>query len=400
MVDTQHLTDREQIIYFFVKTSANKLNKNHYNINFYKKRKSVFIFEKLLNYFNDIPNLVNENLSLKYYHIYNLDSPVLKKSDFINFSSGYAGIVKEQVKVERDLVHRVPIYAMYSKDKTVELIHKILFDKHGCLVSWINDANKIRDKILIASIFHHANNNTLPFKHCIKILTENVSIEDMLCACGTPKDIFQFKLRDTCGKLVCRKSSLSRKSKERGSYKSFLSESARAKKSASLIGRVFTEAHKESIRAAKKQQYTPEYIAQDRQMRIDKGIYKKCAETLRQKILNGEYTPKNNRIRAARIPSKDLNTSYRSRWEEKFHTAHPNLKFEYTRIAYEHENKQHVYIVDFTDVDNRIIYEIKPKQLLSDSMTQSKISAALDWCTCNNYTYKIVTEDDFNFYDK
>ena len=399
MCRPHHLTDREQIIHFFVTTSGNKLNKNHYNINFYKKRESTHIYKILTEYFNDIPQLAAESITLKYYHIFNIRAPILKKEDFINFAKGYAGKTHKQKNVDRDIVNHISKHALYSKNKTIELIHSKLFDKRKKLITYINDANRIRDKVLIASIFFHADNDTLPFKHCLKILIDDAPIDKLVCSCGKPKIIYQFKIRNTCTDVKCRREFLSKQCKERDSYKSFLSESARRKKSVSLTGRVFSETHKQNIKLAKKLQYSEEYKAIDKQMRVYKGIYKKAATTLKQKILNGEYTPTNNRGRATRIHNIELRISYRSKWEEKFHAAHQHLKFEYTRIPYSYGNTQHIYITDFTDIDQRIIYEIKPKSLLLEDITQIKIAAALDWCTQYNYTYKIITEDDFNFYE-
>ena len=74
------------------------------------------------------------------------------------------------------------------------------------------------------------------------------------------------------------------------------------------------------------------------------------------------------------------------------------MLFEYTRIPYTYKNQQHVYIIDFTDTKNRVLYEINPKSLLNDEVTRIKAEAAIQWGIQNGYTYSIVTEDDFNFY--
>jgi len=185
--------------------------------------------------------------------------------------------------------------------------------------------------------------------------------------------------------------------RERESYKSFLSESARKKKSESLKGRTFTDEHKQKIRDAKKKQWTEEYKKRDKQMRIDTGAYKRASETIKKKIMNGEYTPKNNRGRATRIYCEKTEISYRSTWEYKFHQKNPHTLFEHTRIPYMLNGEQHVYIIDFTDIENRILYEVKPKSLLNDEVTISKAEAARQWSEQNGYTYNIVTEDDFNF---
>lgn len=395
-----HLTEREQVILFFVKHSKNKLNKNHYNINFYKKRNSVHIHSTLERYFFDIPELQNSSIALKYYHIFNLNAPLQDKELFINFSKGYGGDNHQKQPVERDLVKLVPVSACYTLEKTLKLISDKLLDRQNNWVPFIDDANKISNKILIASIFYHSKDSSLPFKYCIKMLLEKLTITDLTCSCGELKALHQSKLMKTCKNNVCRRQHLSLQSKTRESYKNFLTDSARDKKSKSLTGRVFTEEHKQNIKHAKKQQWTEEYKQQDKKMRIEKGTYKKAADTLKLKIQKGEYTPVNNRSRAKRITSNTNNVSYRSKWEEKFHNTHPHLLFEYTRIPYSFNGKNHIYITDFTDVNERVIYEIKPKSFLLSDITRAKEYAAIEWCALNSYTYKIITEDDFNFYEE
>ncbi|EAJ4655454.1 hypothetical protein CYA84_04410 [Campylobacter coli] len=51
------------------------------------------------------------------------------------------------------------------------------------------------------------------------------------------------------------------------------------------------------------------------------------------------------------------------------------------------------YIVDFTDFDNKILYEIKPKSEINNDLNKIKENAAIKWCKNNGFVYKIITED-------
>jgi hypothetical protein len=67
-------------------------------------------------------------------------------------------------------------------------------------------------------------------------------------------------------------------------------------------------------------------------------------------------------------------------------------------MRYIENDIERIYITDFVDHKNRIIYEIKPSSELSDSNFIIKKKFAEKWCIENNYTYKVITEKDYNFY--
>lgn len=394
------LTEREQVIHFFIKHTNNRLNKNCYNVNFYKNRQAEHVFNILNHYFDSVPVLSDASLAQKYYHIFHYNADIPHDEKFINFVEGYSGVKHIKQDMPTDFFKAIPQKMLYNVSDTVRLMKENLFDRSGSLVPFINDYGKISNKILIASIFRHTGDSELTLKHRMHILLGNYDERECYCpTCNKLKKIFQFKMFDHCGKKLCIKKMVSEGCKERESYRSFLSESARQKKSAALKGRKFTEEHKQKIRDAKKEQWTDEYKRSDKQMRIDKGVYTKASVTLKRKIMSGEYTPVNNRGRATRIVCEKTGISYRSTWEYKFHQKHPHMLFEHTRISYTLKEQQHIYIIDFTDVENRVVYEIKPKSLLSDEITIVKAEAAKQWGMQNGYTYKIVTEDDFNFYE-
>lgn len=114
---------------------------------------------------------------------------------------------------------------------------------------------------------------------------------------------------------------------------------------------------------------------------------------IKDKILNGEFTPciKNSRTHWT---AEYNGMKYRSTWEMNFHKIYPELEYETIRIQYNYDNKQYVYIVDFVDEANKVLYEIKPLSLVEVPKNIAKHDAAIEWCKLNNYTYKIITEID------
>ena len=112
---------------------------------------------------------------------------------------------------------------------------------------------------------------------------------------------------------------------------------------------------------------------------------------MKQKILNGEFTPavRNSRTHwTAQLNGK----KYRSTWERNFHEKYPHLLYEYIRIPYYFENTKHIYITDFVNINEKIVYEIKPSTLVDDAKVQAKSKAAMKWCDSNDYTFIVVTE--------
>ena len=112
---------------------------------------------------------------------------------------------------------------------------------------------------------------------------------------------------------------------------------------------------------------------------------------MKQKILNGEFTPA---VRNSLTHwTAELNgKKYRSTWERNFHKKYPHLLYEYTRIPYRFDNEDHIYITDFIDINEKIVYEIKPSTLVDDAKVQAKSKAAMEWCASNDYTFIVVTE--------
>ena len=116
---------------------------------------------------------------------------------------------------------------------------------------------------------------------------------------------------------------------------------------------------------------------------------------VKSSILSGKFTP-NISNRWTRRTIKTDSQSYRSSWEYIFHKEYPHLEYEKTRIRYFDtiQNKKRVYIVDFTDTESRILYEIKPENLMVDQEIIDKECALIDWCSTHGYTFKYVHERD------
>jgi len=121
----------------------------------------------------------------------------------------------------------------------------------------------------------------------------------------------------------------------------------------------------------------------------------KHSNTVKKKILNGEFTPKSNNRRTWKRIYKDGH-AFRSSWELKFYDycLNNNIKVEYEalRIPYEFEGSTHIYITDFISHTEKKVYEIKPNSMI-DERALAKEKYATKWCKENCYEYVFITED-------
>ena len=120
---------------------------------------------------------------------------------------------------------------------------------------------------------------------------------------------------------------------------------------------------------------------------------KKQSNAIKQKILDGSFTPNIHNSRTHKLISFN-GCKYRSSWEVLFARLHPECEFEKIRIKYFNKTKNKIHITDFVDIENKIIYEIKPKCHKDNSDIKIKISEAIKWCKTNGYTYKLITENE------
>jgi hypothetical protein len=115
---------------------------------------------------------------------------------------------------------------------------------------------------------------------------------------------------------------------------------------------------------------------------------------MKELIRSGKFTPNIHNSRTHWQCTYN-GVKFRSSWEAAFYAMTDNLEYEKHRIEYidTESKKTRVYITDFTDEINKIIYEIKPNIHLKSS--EAKISAAISWCDKNNYEFKIIDESWF-----
>ena len=130
--------------------------------------------------------------------------------------------------------------------------------------------------------------------------------------------------------------------------------------------------------------------------------YMIVSRDIRNKILNGEFTPNiTNSWANSKIKIKLDGKAFRSSWEAYFYIFMLDKQFiEYEKLRllyYDTEvNKMRTYITDFIDEENKILYEIKPFCDTISINTINKEKAALKWCKENNYEYIFITEEWFD----
>lgn len=120
-----------------------------------------------------------------------------------------------------------------------------------------------------------------------------------------------------------------------------------------------------------------------------------ASERVKGRIESGEFTPNtNNRNTHFDVTLNGI--KYRSSWEAAFHSVNKHLEFEKCRIRYIDNNENsRIYIVDFVDRINKVLYEVRPSSLYDSN--SHKTIGALKWCKNNNYTY--IHVDDIMMLD-
>lgn len=133
-----------------------------------------------------------------------------------------------------------------------------------------------------------------------------------------------------------------------------------------------------------------------------KEMGRKTSVRLKESISNGTFTPNvTNSWARSRCTilinrlGKYVEIKLRSSWDAFFQLKNPNLLYEKIRIPYFVNGDFHNYIVDFVDIEKKIIYEIKPGGLESSEINQIKFKTAIEWCKCNGYEFKIISNDWF-----
>jgi len=113
---------------------------------------------------------------------------------------------------------------------------------------------------------------------------------------------------------------------------------------------------------------------------------------MREKIRNGEFTPKLNN-RNTHWEAELDGTAYRSSWEALYKYINPNANYEELRISYQHADESKIYIVDFIDHIDKQVIEVKPKELCFGEKFACKMNALTEWANANDYTVLLVDRD-------
>jgi hypothetical protein len=126
-------------------------------------------------------------------------------------------------------------------------------------------------------------------------------------------------------------------------------------------------------------------------VRMTEEDRQKKSTLMKQKILAGDFTPNSNN-RNTHWDTRLNNKSYRSSWEALYQYINPSAEYEALRIEYDLHDKRHVYIVDFVDHANKLVVEVKPKELCVGEKFDAKISALNAWASNNNYKTLLVNK--------
>ena len=128
-----------------------------------------------------------------------------------------------------------------------------------------------------------------------------------------------------------------------------------------------------------------------------KSMCKKLSNIMKRKIKNGEFLPNiTNSWAKSRCEvevvrnNKIVRVKTRSSWDAYFQIFNPDFIYEKIVIPYKHNGIEHNYIVDFVDLKNKILFEIKPDSTAKDPKNISKFKYAKKWCRSNGYKYMII----------
>lgn len=120
----------------------------------------------------------------------------------------------------------------------------------------------------------------------------------------------------------------------------------------------------------------------------------RASDHIKKLIKEGKFTPNIHNSNTHWQSTVD-NKKYRSSWEAAYHILNPQCKYESIRIEYIFDNKRRIYIVDFEDIINKKLIEIKPLSHKDSRKMLSKILYTELWCKKHNYSFEIIDESYF-----
>lgn len=118
----------------------------------------------------------------------------------------------------------------------------------------------------------------------------------------------------------------------------------------------------------------------------------KKSRVMKNKILNGEFTPKSNN-RNTHWESQYNGKKYRSSWEAIYQCLNSTAEYEVLRIQYKTENNDRIYIVDFVDHFNKLVVEVKPRELCVGKSFADKMNALSCWAKEKSYSVLLVDRE-------
>lgn len=110
---------------------------------------------------------------------------------------------------------------------------------------------------------------------------------------------------------------------------------------------------------------------------------------MKVKILSGEFTPNTNN-RNTHWEATYKGKQYRSSWEALYQHFNEEAEYETLRVKYYLDDVEHIYIVDFVDHINKIVVEVKPKELCVGEKFKAKKTALKSWADINEYSVLFV----------
>lgn len=302
----------------------------------------------------------------------------------------------------------------YIKHDKLELYNSILY-----VTKFLDEYDNVSFRERIFYIQNYLNNAVIcPYCNCNKVtfnkneLKFNIKCNQLECKRKGTSDVTSRinRLRsDEHKKIIANK--ISKKLKGRP-----LSDDTKRKLSISHIGKVqsedtikkridarknngkpwHSEESKSKISKKNKEVWnSPNYIQKRQQMFTDE-VRKKISNKIKNKILDGTFTPCITNTWTNWDSWVNVNgklKKFRSNWEAVYWLLNQHLKYEKLRIPYMYENKQRIYITDFIDEKNKIVYEIKPKSQIENSKNKSKIKELKKWCELNNWKFIIISDE-------
>jgi len=125
----------------------------------------------------------------------------------------------------------------------------------------------------------------------------------------------------------------------------------------------------------------------------------KLSKLTKERIKNGSWTPEitnswcHSRYKITfERNEKLIKQNVRSSWEAFFQLLNPDFLYEKLRIPYFYKDEWHNYIVDFINVKEKKVVEIKPLSLQKKEKNILKEKALIEWCDINNYQIINITE--------